>query len=136
MTFFADTSYWLALVDPRDPLHARALELSREVSSGTIVTSQMILVELLASVAANRLLRGVGVALCDRLETHRRVRIVPQSRELFIAALELYRAREDKAWSLTDCSSFRIMRRMRISDALTYDHHFRQAGFNALLRSD
>lgn len=136
MTFFADTSYWLALVDPRDPLHARALDLSRQVASGMIVTSQMVLVELLASVSANPMLRGVGVSLCDRLETHRHIRIVPQSRQLFMAGFELYRARNDKAWSLTDCSSFRIMRRMRLRDALTYDHHFRQAGFNALLRSD
>jgi predicted nucleic acid-binding protein len=52
----------------------------------------------------------------------------------FPAALDLFRRRSDKNWSLTDCSSFLIMQKMAISEALTYDLHFEQAGFRALLR--
>jgi predicted nucleic acid-binding protein len=46
---------------------------------------------------------------------------------------DLYRNRADKNWSLTDCISFVVMKRKGITEALTGDHHFEQAGFKALL---
>jgi predicted nucleic acid-binding protein len=54
-------------------------------------------------------------------------------REAFAGALQLYGDRPDKDWSMTDCSSFLIMRRLSIDSALTHDKHFEQAGFIALL---
>lgn len=48
-------------------------------------------------------------------------------------AMDLYRARPDKAWSLADCLSFLVMGKEGLSAALTTDHHFQQAGFHALL---
>ncbi len=136
MIVFADTSYWLAHVDARDALHSRAIGLWRQFRVTRVVTSQMVLAEVLASVAARGQVRIAGVALIDEICSHVGVDVVPQTSELFHRALALYRARNDKAWSLTDCASFQIMRELGIEDALAYDHHFRQAGFNALLRSD
>jgi len=51
----------------------------------------------------------------------------------FREGVALFRDRPDKHWSLTDCISFAIMGRLEIRDALTGDHHFEQAGFNARL---
>jgi predicted nucleic acid-binding protein len=45
----------------------------------------------------------------------------------------MYIARTDKDWSLTDCISFSIMENRGITDALTADHHFQQAGFKTLM---
>jgi predicted nucleic acid-binding protein len=53
---------------------------------------------------------------------------------LFKRGVELFRTRRDKEWSLTDCISFLVMQQRGISDALTHDHHFEQAGFTILLR--
>jgi predicted nucleic acid-binding protein len=53
--------------------------------------------------------------------------------ELFARALELYRSRSDKEWSLTDCISFVMMKDEGLEEALTGDRHFIQAGFEALL---
>lgn len=69
-------------------------------------------------------------ALLDNLE----VRILPQSRETFLAGLQLYRARPDKGYSLVDCISMQTMRREGLTDVLTNDKHFEQEGFNALFR--
>ena len=53
--------------------------------------------------------------------------------ELFERGLALYNARPDKEWSLTDCISFVVMADEGLTDALTGDRHFEQAGFTALL---
>jgi uncharacterized protein len=42
-------------------------------------------------------------------------------------------SRRDKEWSLTDCISFVVMKERGLTEALTADHHFEQAGFKALL---
>jgi predicted nucleic acid-binding protein len=60
--------------------------------------------------------------------------IIYQTPALFRAAVRLYETHADKGWGLTDCVSFSIMRDRGVVDALAYDIHFVQAGFNALLR--
>ena len=60
--------------------------------------------------------------------------IVPASPELFYRGIELFRVRPDKDWSLTDCISFVVMTDRGLSEALTGDKHFEQAGFKALLK--
>jgi uncharacterized protein len=59
--------------------------------------------------------------------------IVPPNQELFDEGIHLFAERPDKEWSLTDCISFIIMREYDLTDALTADHHFEQAGFRILL---
>jgi hypothetical protein len=59
--------------------------------------------------------------------------MLPPSSDLFYAGLDLFSRRPDKYWSLTDCISFVVMERFSMTDALTADRHFQQAGFNALL---
>ena len=127
-----DTGYLIALIDPADELHGRALEWSR-AASGPFIHHQFIVVELLNYFSASRL----------RLEAHRRlaavwnhpqIEYVPVDPALHDAAVDLHRKRPDKAWSLTDCVSFIIMTNRTMTQALTYDHHFQQAGFQPLMR--
>jgi predicted nucleic acid-binding protein len=68
------------------------------------------------------------------LEANKANLIVPANQETFEKGVELYHARSDKQWSLTDCISFVVMSEERIAEALTGDHHFEQAGFKALLK--
>jgi predicted nucleic acid-binding protein len=62
------------------------------------------------------------------------VRVIPQSRETFLSGVELFTARPDKGYSLTDCVSMQTMRREGLTDVLTNDWHFEQEGFRALFR--
>ena len=62
------------------------------------------------------------------------VRVIPQSRESFLAGLQLYRARPDEGYSLTDCISMRTMQRLGLTAVLTNDRHFEQEGFRAIFR--
>ncbi len=129
-----DTGYFLALVQPRDELHRRAISWANSVSEPLLVTEYVILetVNSLSSPAD----RPKAHLLISHLRTSSGYELVPASDSLLESGLKLHAARPDKAWSLTDCISFAIMESRGIHRALAYDHHFEQAGFEALLRRD
>ncbi|MEK7685859.1 MAG: PIN domain-containing protein [Verrucomicrobiota bacterium] len=130
---FADTFYFIAFVNERDAAHRRALAFSRTFS-GCIYTTAWILTEVADALADVE--RRMKVArFIESLRTDPLVRIIPPTRELFERGLALYADRSDKSWSLTDCISFVVMNDEGLSDVLTGDHHFEQAGFNLLLAS-
>jgi predicted nucleic acid-binding protein len=132
---FADTGYWIALLDPQDTLHQRAKSLTTSLTSAKIVTSEMVFTEVLNAFSKRgSFLRKSAVSLIEGVGINPNVTVVPQTSELFQAALQLYRQRPDQAWGHTDCSSFCIMHQQGIREALAYDRHFEQAGFIALLR--
>jgi predicted nucleic acid-binding protein len=132
---FADTSYWLALLSTRDALHQKAVAISGHLSGARVVTSEMVFVELLNSLSSgNSRERQAVVSAIQGFGWSDSVIVVPQTPEQFAKALERYKQSADKNWSLTDCASFQIMETERIDAALTHDHHFVQAGFEALLR--
>jgi uncharacterized protein len=73
--------------------------------------------------------RSVAAQAFGQIRHDPHIEVVPQSANLSSTAIELYTARKDKDWSLTDCLSFIIMEQRNIRDALTADGHFEQAGF-------
>lgn len=132
---FADTGYWIALVNPDDDLHHKAIEISKTLSSVYIVTSEMVLTEVLNDFSKRGdFFRQAAIDLIENLIQNHNVSVVPQTSVHFWEGILLYKQRPDKRWSLTDCVSFRIMQEYGIIEALAYDKHFEQAGFKALLR--
>jgi predicted nucleic acid-binding protein len=129
---FGDTSYYLALLIPQDAYHDNARSLSLELRR-PVITSEFILLEIgnyLSSPPARTAFGSfLRILSADRFTT-----VVPASSELLSRGIALFERRVDKAWSLTDCTSFVIMEERGIVDALTADHHFEQAGFNVLLK--
>jgi len=129
---FADSYFFFAMLNPRDAGHARAVEFGRR-HRGPLVTTAWVLTEVadgLASTPRRQVFRRV----LDDLEANKRNLVVPANVETFEKGVELYDARPDKEWSLTDCISFVVMSEEQITEALTSDHHFEQAGFTALLK--
>ena len=131
---FADTSYWIALLNSRDELHAKASLASRAFRPEQTVTSEMVLTEFLNSFSDyGPHLRHAAARAVESLHSAGII-VVPQTTHLFANALQQYRAMADKNWSLTDCASFLIMEEKGLTAALTHDRHFAQAGFQTLLR--
>ena len=128
---FADTSFCQALFSKRDSAHERARQWFGE-SRATIVTSDYILLELGSLMSRGRA-RSLFVDFVACLQSDPSTEVIPASPELLEAGLMLFAERPDKEWSLTDCTSFVLMRRSDVDDALTTDHHFEQAGFHSLL---
>jgi predicted nucleic acid-binding protein len=131
---FGDTGYWISLLNPRDELHEKATQVAHEFESDRVVTSEMVLTEFLNSFSDyGPHLRGAAAKAVVSLRASPLI-IVPQTAHLFADALDRYGAMGDKSWSLTDCASFLIMEQEGLTQALTYDRHFLQAGYRALLR--
>jgi uncharacterized protein len=131
---FADTSFWIALLNPLDAYHFRAMRLAGEAETRKHVTSDYVLIELLNHFSQRqRPLRTAAFMLARGLRSGDGYGLVRQSEQLFAEGLELYGSRADKSWSFVDCTSFALMNRLSISQALSSDHHFEQAGYSILL---
>lgn len=128
----ADSGYLIALFNPADHLHARALAWARHGAEPLLVTEYVVweCVNFLSRPQH----RIVAHAIVDWVRAE--AEWVEASSLLFQAGIDLHRARPDKSWSLTDCISFHLMQERGLTRALAYDLHFEQAGFEALLRHD
>ena len=123
---FADTNFLVALLNPKDQWHSAAKEAAGALDE-PVVTTMWVLVELGDALS-------VGSKFIDQLSEQPEWETVPASPDWFARGLELFRGRKDKDWSLTDCISFAVMKQRDITEALTHDHHFAQAGFRVLLK--
>jgi len=131
-TVFADSFYFFALLNNRDSAHEKATAFVHSYF-GRVITTHWVLTELADGLShpANRF---VFMAALDELRADPRITVVGCSDELFKAGTSLFGHRPDKYWSLSDCISFVVMEREGITEALTGDKHFEQAGFVALLK--
>lgn len=132
---FLDAAYAIALSALNDQHHERAVTLAEQMETEAIrlITTRAVILEIGNALSKARH-RKAAIALLDALEHDQNVEIVPLSEELYERALQLYQNRSDKEWGLTDCASFVVMQDRGLTEALTTDEHFEQAGFRALLR--
>jgi uncharacterized protein len=107
-----------------------------DLNAPQLVTSELVLVEALNHASGiGPLTREKFANLADGLlGLSFRSQCIRQNESLRHEALQLYRSRPDKNWSYVDCTSFVIMQKLGIKEALTADHHFEQAGFTILLK--
>lgn len=131
---FLDTAYAIALASERDDYHAAAILLAKTLRKqrAKIVTTQAILLEIGNALSKERYRAG-AIRLLAAIEADPNIEVVPLTQDLYGRAVRLFRERMDKEWGLTDCVSFVVMGDRELSQALTADTHFRQAGYRALL---
>lgn len=134
---FVDTSGWGNLVDRKEPFHklAKRLYLRAIQQKRSIITTNYILTELVSLLHSRRQIpRPAMVQFIDRLKQAPGLEIVHVDVALDDDGWQLLQSRLDKEWSLVDCVSFALMNQRGITEALTSDHHFEQAGFVRLLK--
>ena len=127
---FADAFYFVARLNRRDQHHERVLKFSRDFRA-RLLTSDWVLMEVADALAGSESRARVQEFILH-LRQSVACEIIPASRETLDRALDLYHQHADKQWTLTDCVSFVIMRDRNVTEALTGDKHFEQAGFIAL----
>jgi uncharacterized protein len=124
--------YQLALVNSKDRWHA----IARRFAGGLrrpLVTTEGVLLEVGNALSSERW-RALGIATLAEIRAHPQIAIMAVDGSLAERALAMYSKRQDKEWGLTDCASFVVMQDRGITEALSADQHFVQAGFRALLR--
>jgi predicted nucleic acid-binding protein len=133
--FFLDTSGWIALLNASDSLHSLAKELWDDLvrNHRTVVLTDWVIAET-GNGLARTAVRGRFAEAVALVQTSPIADVVSVSYSSFDKALELYASRTDKTWGLVDCASFVVMDDLGISEVLTNDHHFEQAGFRCLLK--
>jgi uncharacterized protein len=132
---FLDSNFAIAVAMPSDQLHAKAAPLARQLLTDDkvhVVTTHAVIFEIGNALSKLRF-RPAAVDLFMKLSADPLVETVSLTDELYAATLQLFQERFDKEWGLTDCLSFVIMRQLGLTDALTSDQHFEQAGYRALL---
>jgi uncharacterized protein len=130
---FADTFYWVALLNARDPFHARVTAFGSSLGWARLITTDEVLTEVLNWFSGyGPQWRGQAATLIRDLRSDPDVDVLPQTRADFDAAFALYEARPDKGYSLTDCRSMLALRARGVTEVLTNDRHFTQEGFTIL----
>src|SRR5713226_1209894 len=131
---FADTSYWVAVINPSDQWAQAAQRATAEIGKASILTSVLVLVEVLNFFSSRgpELIRAAA-DIVARITPANGAGVVETSVEDLRTAAAMYRKRCDQGYSLTDCASMQTMHRFHISDVLTSDEHFAREGFRAMM---
>lgn len=124
---FVDTGYIIALINENDNYHKQALSLAEQCAGYPLVTTDAVLLE--TGNALSRIARRQCSQLIRAFQEADEMTLVYMNPVLFKQAVNLFNRYQDKTWGLVDCLSFVVMREMQITTALTFDHHFEQAGF-------
>ena len=134
---FMDTSGWASWLDVREQYHSLAVATVDATwrAGRRLVTTNWVLAELTAVLTSPlRFTKPRQILLLGDIRSDPGVRIVTVDAGLEADAWDLWRNRPDKDWSLVDCASFVVMTRLGLTEAVTADHHFEQAGFVRLLK--
>jgi uncharacterized protein len=130
MKIFVDTGAWLALHDKHDQFHKQAIEAKTRIEKEKIelITSDFIFDESLTFIRY-RVSHDAAVLFGSSLFHSSIVTMVSIDRDLLHLAFELFRKYKDQDFSLTDCTSFVLMKRLKLTTCFTFDSHFSQMGF-------
>ena len=132
---FADTAFWFALLLRSDQWHIAAHRARRAIGSRKVVTTELVLIELLDGMSRyGAYYRDRAANFVKELRASRQVEVVKQESDQVWAAVDYYQSRPDQRWGLTDCASFIVMQERSITEALTADRDFEQAGFTILMQ--
>jgi uncharacterized protein len=134
---FIDTSGWAYYLDRTDPLNSVIVTLVRQavIRRRRLVTTNYIITELVALLSSRyHNPRQQVIKAINAIKMDASVEVVHIERTIDDEAWALLEARLDKEWSLVDASSFIVMQRFGLVEAITTDHHFTQAGFTRIPR--
>ncbi len=131
---FVDTSGWFAAANARENNHAEATEAYDDFAQRRVrlVTTNLVVAEM-HILTARQHGAEAGCALLDAIYADPLYTVITSDRELESVATDRWlRPYRDHRFSLADAVSFEVMRRERIGEAFSLDHHFEVAGYKLI----
>ena len=127
---FVDTAGWMACADASDPAHRAAIKARDRwlERGGLFITTDYIADETLTHIRL-RLSHGAAETWWRQVDSSSRLRWESVTTNRADKARSLFFRYQDKDFSFTDCTSFVVMRELKLREVLTTDHHFAQIGF-------
>jgi predicted nucleic acid-binding protein len=130
MTKFVDTYALIAWLNRDDNAHGEVRDYFKDLPC-RLVTTEWILMEVADALASGQH-RAIAAEFLEQIRADACYEVVGYEPSVYKDGFELFKSRADKSWSLTDCISFAVMTRRGLTEALTADRHFIQAGFQAV----
>jgi predicted nucleic acid-binding protein len=133
---FVDTSALIALGNKNDALHHQTIMVSQQltIDKRRFITTNAVLLEL-ANTFSQARYKPLATHLLGIINHSAQWECIIVDEELMRRGLELFEQRQDKDWNLVDCISMVVANDFNITEILTSDHHFTQAGFVILLKT-
>ncbi len=127
---FVDTSAWVGLLDTSDDYHQAAARFWTGLKNTPVkfVTSDYVLDESYTRLRLSFGLRA-AIALHDIVQQSNAITVAEVGKDVRQEAWQVFVRYADKEWSFTDCTSFVLMQRLGLTEAFTFDDHFRQKGY-------
>jgi predicted nucleic acid-binding protein len=125
---FVDASFWIGRALPRDSRHQAARALEDVVSREQLATTELVLGEVW-TILRRRLGHPGAHSAIDAIRALPAIRIEPVEKELAAEAWSWLRVHDELPYSFVDATSFALMTRLRIAEALAFDGDFAAAGF-------
>src|ERR1043165_8777410 len=127
---FLDTSFVIALINEKDQYRNQAEALSLRFANSALLTTSAVLLEIGNALAKD--FRAEALSIIKVLSHSSRVEVIEIDSDLMEKGLAVYEKYSEKRWGLVDCISFVVMRETNITQVLTFDKDFEQAGFTVL----
>ena len=129
---FVDTSFVIALINDRDQYFQQAQALSYQFENSQLLTTDAVLLEIGNSLAKD--FRKEAIEVIRVLRSGKNTEVIQIDQAIFEKGFETYEKYEDKSWGLVDCISFTVMWGRGLTEALTFDNDFEQAGFRIVTK--
>ncbi|MEP7362690.1 MAG: PIN domain-containing protein [Acidobacteriota bacterium] len=126
---FVDSSFWVALADSSDQWHKPARKSWR--AAGPLLTTTSVIDETISLLQWRGQL-SFALEYLDKLRTDENLLIVYPDADTWAEGWRFFRKYGGSGAGAVDCLSFAVMRRFGLKRALTFDAHFRVAGFSTL----
>lgn len=131
---FIDTGFWIALFNKEDEYHQIAQKKFRSILKNYhLYSSEFIFFETITYLSCSIKNHDLALKFLDRIESNNFVTIFEVDLGIKNKAVEIFKKYDDQYFSHTDCTSFAIMQKEKLTNYAGFDDHFRSMGFYPIL---
>ena len=133
-----DTAFLIAVIDSSDKYHDMAIKCYKDLikHKWEVIITEAVLIEIGNGLSKLKWRQVANKWIISIQDSNTIFKVVPTTTGLLNKAINLYGKRLDKEWGLTDCISFVVMEEYKLTNVLTFDHHFEQAGYKIFMDID